>query len=1176
MPRLPHATFTRALVLVVLGLPLMGPVCGRTKPAEAPYEILQEISAAATSASTVPATSPWDVPGAPGPVTSSAAAAPRSAMVEIGDFDAAEPFPVPLEPKLPLGSLVYDPEVSGSLVVVADADDFESGALGPQWSTSSSTVGGRIQVTGSFGTAGGDFALLMDTVSGGFTLNEATWRVDLAGQTAPRLVFSHADFNDEENLLPLEFTGSAQGDGVAISDDGVRWRTVFNATSVPFGTWQEFAIDLAAAADAAGISLDGELFVKFQQYDNVSLQSDGRGYDEIVIEVGGADADVFTIEVDPGQTITVALETDARLQAALELARDGSVLASATADEPGQDLVLQTIETPGQLLGNGPGPMTYRVTAASVAGTGGDYLLSLTLNAALEQERFAGPPNDELVSAQDLEPSFIALLRDEDADDVDDDGLEDDDDGGARPDRGAVLGSTDGTPGRVQEVEPNQPPPAGPVDLPASAQALDGAPFSLDSDGAITSSSSVPHISIDGTGDGSFDYYAFSVGSAGARGIFDIDFENFDTELFLYDSSGTLLAQNDDSSLDPGSATSLASFVDFVFPSPGTYVIGVGECCSRDAGGQIFGNAPDLGDAYVLQVSLEGKAITPSPADVFSFELWAGEFATVGLTAQQGDGLGLELIDPSGNVVASDLPSDLLENGSFETGDFSGWTVTTTGQPFRPWQVTRGGFGGGFGLSPTQPQDGSFVAWNGFDGAGPLQFTMSQDLSIPEDAARALLSWRDRVQWSFILGGFATQPRIYEVELRDPTTNALLETLFSFSTGTQATNPTGDTGWQTRQADLSAYAGSRIRLVFREQIPEFFTGPAQIEFDAIRLELGGEEGPAPRNVDRLVRDFVAQESGAHFVRVSGDVDTEYSLVVTRNSEFGLEFGEDGATETITFDGVPLGTIVDGTVIGNVTFGFSSSDASITNAGPGFSEFIAAPNIEGSTSGALTLTFAEPVSGLSYGFALSTFAPTDPGTALEIFDEAGSSLGVFSAPAGSTGFPFAEGENAASSETPIKSAVITFGTTASRFAFDNLVSVAVPEPDLDRAQTVFGLQRGEGAWLLAHVGAGASDLYRVVAGSDDDDELFVRTFTPAARGGEFANRLDPVLRLLDADGNVLAFDDGSISDGLNARIDFEADDDDDEGAEAVFFIEVSGSDRTPEGTEGEYVLRIERD
>ena len=100
----------------------------------------------------------------------------------------------------------------------------------------------------------------------------------------------------------------------------------------------------------------------------------------------------------------------------------------------------------------------------------------------------------------------------------------------------------------VNDVEPN--------DTRATAQNLDGETFTVAPDPNVEQSRSLPHITIRGTGDGSFDYYSFTVANAGDVGIFDIDvsFPNtgpvppgsLNTELFLYDDRGNLLAENDD------------------------------------------------------------------------------------------------------------------------------------------------------------------------------------------------------------------------------------------------------------------------------------------------------------------------------------------------------------------------------------------------------------------------------------------------------------------------------------------------------------------------------------------------------------------------------------------------------------------------------------------------------
>ena len=72
------------------------------------------------------------------------------------------------------------------------------------------------------------------------------------------------------------------------------------------------------------------------------------------------------------------------------------------------------------------------------------------------------------------------------------------------------------------------------------------------------------------------------------------------------------------------------------------------------------------------------------------------------------------------------------------------------------------------------------------------------------------------------------------VQVRDTAGN-VLTTLFTFSTGTA--HVIGNSGWQTHNADVTAFADSTIRLWFQEDIPQSFTGPAQYELDAVSLNV---------------------------------------------------------------------------------------------------------------------------------------------------------------------------------------------------------------------------------------------------------------------------------------------------------------------------------------------------
>jgi hypothetical protein len=91
----------------------------------------------------------------------------------------------------------------------------------------------------------------------------------------------------------------------------------------------------------------------------------------------------------------------------------------------------------------------------------------------------------------------------------------------------------------------------------------------------------------------------------------------------------------------------------------------------------------------------------------------------------------------------------------------------------------------------------------------------------------------------------------------------------------------------------------------------------------------------------------------------------------------------------------------------------------------------------------------------------------------------------------------------------------------------------------------------------------SDFYRVTLGSGKP--LEVQTYTPAVGSGEFVNDLDPLVRLYDAAGNLVASDDNSASDGRNAQLQFKPS----KGAEGTYFIEVLAAGFS----EGDYVLSI---
>ncbi|BDQ34008.1 VPLPA-CTERM sorting domain-containing protein [Pseudodesulfovibrio portus] len=127
------------------------------------------------------------------------------------------------------------------------------------------------------------------------------------------------------------------------------------------------------------------------------------------------------------------------------------------------------------------------------------------------------------------------------------------------------------------------------------------------------------------SGDNTYDYYSFSVGTAGSSlhlgnaVSFDIDFAEvagLDTVLTLYDTDGTrLLAYNDDSGADCAGdleSDTFNSFFRYTFNTAGTYYIRVGQYLQS---GSLYGG-PLVADAtYHLHVGTTNP--TPIPGAVW-------------------------------------------------------------------------------------------------------------------------------------------------------------------------------------------------------------------------------------------------------------------------------------------------------------------------------------------------------------------------------------------------------------------------------------------------------------------------------------------------------------------------------------------------------------------------------
>ena len=179
--------------------------------------------------------------------------------------------------------------------------------------------------------------------------------------------------------------------------------------------------------------------------------------------------------------------------------------------------------------------------------------------------------------------------------------------------------------------------------------------------------------------------------------------------------------------------------------------------------------------------------------------------------------------------------SPTLQNGGFETGVFTGWTIVTgPGTEYQPWTLATAGSGNWFfnGI----PFEGIYFAQNGFDGDAGLFYDIYQEIDVPEGASSAQLEWSERLQWDTTFGAAIERP--YEVTIQPAGGGAPLALLFST---TIPPDTTGDTGYVTHSVDLlAAYppiSGQTVRINFHQFIPETYTGPAQFDLDGVSLTI---------------------------------------------------------------------------------------------------------------------------------------------------------------------------------------------------------------------------------------------------------------------------------------------------------------------------------------------------
>ncbi|MDB6020018.1 MAG: Peptidase fungalysin [Pedosphaera sp.] len=210
-------------------------------------------------------------------------------------------------------------------------------------------------------------------------------------------------------------------------------------------------------------------------------------------------------------------------------------------------------------------------------------------------------------------------------------------------------------------------------------------------------------------------------------------------------------------------------------------------------GGPPYGTMPVLVNASApgfvgsqATITLIDDQTPPAPRHPAPLNLSTNNPVTVGLSWSPGFGEGTEL----------------LANGNFESGNLSGWIVSTNAKGIC---VINDGTVMPHSLdAPTPPFAGGDSALASQSGAGGLS-VLRQDVVLPTNAATIVLGWDDRIR-NFDVA-FATNQQ-FSVEVRD-TNDVTLAVVFSTQAGNTLLND-----WAHHSTDLSAYRGQKIRLAF--------------------------------------------------------------------------------------------------------------------------------------------------------------------------------------------------------------------------------------------------------------------------------------------------------------------------------------------------------------------------
>jgi VCBS repeat-containing protein len=276
-------------------------------------------------------------------------------------------------------------------------------------------------------------------------------------------------------------------------------------------------------------------------------------------------------------------------------------------------------------------------------------------------------------------------------------------------------------------------------------------------------------------------------------------------------------------------------------------------------------------------------------------------------------------------------PLDPIVNGSFETGDLSGWTVkelTPASNPNLPLSVRGAGVeypAATFLAFPyfiildyftSAPTDGQFAVLNDFNGNDPAttgfvnRRELYQDITLP--ASTTTLEFDYRAAWELFRFS-STQPRTFSVEIEPGGggTALLTRTILTAPDDTyeeDTDHPSGGVGdYPPAVIDLSAFSSQSVRLKFVWNIPEPGTGFGFFQLDNIRLNTSGSLNTPPAVTITAPANGSSSTAGQSVTFIATATDTEDGSLTGNISWASNRDGSLGSGGTVSTSTLSVGT-----------------------------------------------------------------------------------------------------------------------------------------------------------------------------------------------------------------------------------------------------------------------------